>query len=59
MFRCRSSKEVGLEAAAGAAMIMDNKRPVRVSNFEAGETAAVPGRYRFFVAPSSIAPLHG
>jgi hypothetical protein len=39
-------EEACLKPAAGSTMIMDNERPVRISNFEICEMTAVLGGYR-------------
>ena len=41
MLRCRIREEACFQPATRSTMIMDNERPVRISNFEIGEMTAV------------------
>lgn len=43
-------EEAGFQTAAGAAVIVEDERSIRIADFEIGERAAVPGSYRLCCA---------
>jgi len=59
MLRCRICEEACFQPATRSTMIMDNERPVRISNFEICEITTVLGCYRLCCSDSGFCGLRG